>query len=131
MNDDVLALLEHHVARYASKDWLFPAASDPTQPMHENRFGERFRRVVEDAGLEPGRQSPQSVSYHTLRHTFASWLIMKDENIMTVAKLLGNSVQMVEDTYGHLAPEHRKKAVGRLTGMVPIPPVIDPTTEDN
>jgi integrase len=131
LNDDVLAVLHHHLKHYASRDWLMPAVRDRSQPIHFNQFSRSLRQVVEDAGLEPGRGSPTAVSYHALRHTFATWLVMADENLLTVAKLLGNSVQMVEQVYGHLAPEHRKKAVGRLNGMVPIPPAITPDVEDN
>jgi len=126
LNADLLALLERHLARYASPHWLVPSFADRAQPLREATLVQAFRRIVEDAELVYGRESPDGVSYHTLRHTFASWLVMADENLLTVAKLLGNTLAMVEDTYGHLAPEHRKRAVGRLNGMVPIPPPITP-----
>jgi integrase len=131
MNADLQTILEHHLRHYASDDWVTPSSMDPTQPMPATTMVGLFRQIVRDAELEPGRSSPAGVSFHTLRHTFASWLVMADENVLTVAKLLGNSVHMVETTYGHLAPEHRKKAVGRLNGMVAIPPLLDPETEDN
>jgi integrase len=128
MNDELAAILTHHLEHYASRSWLVPSPVDASLPLHINTFSERFRRIVNDAGLEAPQDSPQFVSFHTLRHTFASWLVMADENVLTVAKLLGNSVAMVEQTYGHLAPEHRKKAVGRLSGMFAIPPVLSDET---
>ena len=131
MNDDLRTLLEHHLSRYASESWVTPSVLDPSQPMPDRTFVPLFRRVIGDAGMESGKRTPQGVSYHTLRHTFASWLVMAGESVLTVAQLLGNSVAMVETTYGHLAPEHRQRAVGRLNGMVAIPPVLDPQTGEN
>lgn len=127
MNGELQAMLAHHMSRYASDVWVMPSRSDRTRPMAPSTFGPMFRRVVGDAGLAAPRSSPQFVSFHTLRHTFASWLVMADENVLTVAKLLGNSVKMIEETYGHLSPDHRKKAVGRLSGMIAIPPVLSDT----
>lgn len=124
MNDELAAILQHHLEHYASPQWLVPSRVNGSIPMPLDTFGPMFRRIVDDAGLGAPRESPQFVSFHTLRHTFASWLVMADENVLTVAKLLGNSVAMVETTYGHLAPEHRKKAVGRLSGMIAIPPAL-------
>jgi integrase len=128
MNDELREMLEHHVARYASLLWIVPSLADPTHPMVLQTFTEMFTRVVKAADLWAPRGSAQAVTFHTLRHTFASWLVMADENVLTVAKLLGNSVGMVEQVYGHLAPEHRKKAVGRLSGLIAIPPTIAAST---
>ena len=51
------------------------------------------------------------VTPHTLRHTSASWLVQKGVPIYEVARYLGHSsVAMVEKTYGHMAPEHLKRA---------------------
>lgn len=131
MNDELRAMLDAHAAQFASPHWLVPSTIDPTQPLPLTSFGPHFRRIVDNAGLSAPRGTPQYVSFHTLRHTFASWLVMADENLLTVAKLLGNSVQMVEKTYGHLAPEHRKKAVGRLSGMIAIPPALSDSPNGN
>lgn len=124
MSDELCALARHHVGRYASTSWILPARSDASQPLGTAMFSLEFTRIVNNAGLWAPRGTPEAVSFHTLRHTFASWLVMAGESLLTVARLLGNTAQMVEDTYGHLAPEHRKKAVGRLSGMVAIPPAI-------
>jgi integrase len=56
------------------------------------------------------------ISFHGLRHTWASLSVMAGMPLMVVAKNLGHSdTRMVEKFYGHLAPSYvvdeiRKKA---------------------
>ncbi|MEA3404825.1 MAG: site-specific integrase, partial [Pseudomonadota bacterium] len=48
---------------------------------------------------------PTELDMYTLRHNFASWLVMNGVNLMTVAKLMGHSdVSMVIRHYAHLSP---------------------------
>lgn len=51
---------------------------------------------------------------HTLRHTFASHLVMNGVDLPTVAKLMGHSDIETTMIYAHLAPDHLVKAVSRL-----------------
>jgi integrase len=118
---DLRPILERHLDRYASEEWVVPALLDATRPMRQNTFTPHFARVVSDAELVYGRSATRGVVYHTLRHTFASWLIMRGVDLYTVAQLLGNSLKMVEKIYGHLAPDFRQRAVDRLAGAVRMP----------
>jgi integrase len=55
---------------------------------------------------------PQSLDLYTLRHNFASWLVMNGSDLLTVAKLMGHSdIRMIIDHYGHLQPATLEKAV--------------------
>jgi len=55
------------------------------------------------------------VSVHSLRHTFASHLIMAGVPIKTVQVLLGHkSISTTLDIYGHLSLEHIALAINRL-----------------
>ena len=54
------------------------------------------------------------VTFHTLRHTFASWLVMEGVPLFEVSKLLRHaSIQMTE-RYAHLAPDHLHGAVASI-----------------
>jgi len=56
--------------------------------------------------------------FHDLRHTFASWAVQQGATLQEVKDLLGhNSLAMVM-RYAHLSPEHLRKAVGRLDGLL-------------
>ena len=52
--------------------------------------------------------------WYTCRHTFASRMIQAGKPYGFVAKLMDNSVAMIEKVYGHLAPNHLKNAVDAL-----------------
>lgn len=47
----------------------------------------------------------QRVTFHTLRHTFASWLVIGSISIYDVKKHLGHSTITMTERYAHLSPE--------------------------
>src|SRR5215469_14965184 len=56
----------------------------------------------------------KNFSWHCLRHTFASRLVMSGVDLRTVQQLLGHKTIQMTVRYAHLAPEHQKAAVERL-----------------
>lgn len=52
---------------------------------------------------------------HSLRHTFASHLIMKGVDLPTVQKLMGHSDIQTTMIYSHLSPDHLVAAVDKLS----------------
>jgi len=66
-------------------------------------------------------------SWHCLRHTFASRLVMAGVDIRTVQELLGHKTIAMTVRYAHLAPKHTLSAVERLD--VPLAAATDTTTD--
>jgi site-specific recombinase XerD len=66
-----------------------------------------FDRAVKVAGL-------QAFTWHCLRHTFASRLVMAGVDIRTVQELMGHKTIAMTVRYAHLAPKHTLAAVERL-----------------
>jgi len=128
--DTLRPIVERHLEQHASDDWMMPSFRDPTRPLNSRVFAKHFAWIVADADLITGNLHPEGVSYHTLRHTFASWSLMAGTDVFTVAKLLGNTVKQVDETYGHLALDFRKAAVDRLGSSIKLPTFTDETNAE-
>ncbi len=66
-----------------------------------------FRSAVKRSGV----QLPNGQLTHVLRHTFASRLIMRGVDIVTVQRALGHSDIKVTMRYAHLAPDYMERVV--------------------
>ena len=62
------------------------------------------------------------VNFHTLRHTFASWAVMRGVTLKELQELLGHASLTMTMRYAHLAPEHLRTAVSRLEGLASSQP---------
>lgn len=67
----------------------------------------------------------KKVVFHTLRHTFASWLVQKGVPLYTVAQLMGHSAIEMTMRYSHLAPDSLRSAAMLISNIcsmsVPTP----------
>ncbi|MCI0660554.1 MAG: site-specific integrase [Acidobacteria bacterium] len=54
---------------------------------------------------------------HDLRHTFASWLAMKDVTIQKISELLGHSNIQITMKYAHLSPSYVGDASNRIDSV--------------
>jgi len=71
-----------------------------------------FESALEAAGIE-------SFTWHCLRHTFASRLIMSGADLRTVAELLRDKTLAMVMRYAHLAPDYQLAAVERMGKAFP------------
>ncbi len=81
------------------------------------RFGGTYNSVLRKAWETALRASGlEGVVWHTLRHTFASRLVMAGVPLTTVQYLLGHATLDMVLRYAHLAPGHLEDAVMVLDG---------------
>ncbi|XPV77966.1 MAG: tyrosine-type recombinase/integrase [Desulfovibrio sp.] len=74
-----------------------------------------FTRSVEAIGLNDGIDDPrQKITFHCLRHTFASWLAMQGTPLLTIKELLGHKTVEMTMRYAHLIPDQKRDAVQKL-----------------
>ena len=74
-----------------------------------NRLRRELIKIAKKAELEG------ITKLHTLRHTFASQLVMSGVDLPTVMKLMGHSDIQTTMIYAHLAPDHLADAVNKLS----------------
>jgi len=67
-----------------------------------------FDRIMRKAEID-------DLGWHSLRHTFASQMIMSGADLVTVSKLLGHSDIKTTMIYSHLTGDHIRQAVGKLS----------------
>jgi integrase len=81
----------------------------------KNQIGNTFRRIVEKLKLNDGVEDDRyKVVFHTLRHTFGSWLTIRGESLQTIKELMGHRRISQTERYAHLAPDIKKQAVEGL-----------------
>lgn len=73
-------------------------------PIHENTLTHAFDNYIKKSGVK-------RIRYHDLRHSFFSMIIHNGANLMVVADLIGDSVEQVMKTYGHLYESDKKRVV--------------------
>jgi integrase len=73
-----------------------------------------FSRVAADLFNEGVDDPRQRVVFHTLRHTFASWLVMEGVDLYRVKELLGHKDLTMTQRYSHLAPDSLRGAMNIL-----------------
>lgn len=77
-----------------------------------------FPQVVKTLGLNTNvNDRRQRVVFHTLRHTFASWLAIKGVPLYTIATLMGHSTIEMTKRYSHLCPDIHRQAIGEIDAI--------------
>lgn len=94
---------------------LYENVKDPQSrvlnPLSPSYISRRFIKACKRIGFRNCR-------FHTLRHTFASHLVMAGVNIHTVSRWLGHaSISTTEKHYAHLAPDFQKEEIHQLNKL--------------
>ena len=76
-------------------------------PLDADVLSRDFLKLTRACGIK-------NASTHTLRHTFASHLVMNSVDLYTVQKLLGHSSIKTTEIYAHLAPGFLRTAMEEL-----------------
>lgn len=80
-------------------------------PPRPDCLSKRFLELTREHGLE-------GLSFHKQRHSYASMLLEAGEDMKVIQENLGDStLQVVSDTYTHVAEKLKKKAAQKLSGF--------------
>lgn len=85
-----------------------PRDGETLWPYTADTLAKRFKRTAKTVGLS------NRITFHTLRHTFASYLVQLGQPIRQVQELLGHSNVTVTEMYAHLGVESLVGVVAAL-----------------
>ena len=89
-----------------STDLVFPTPEGHC--IRIRQFAQRhWRPAVAAAGLNP-------IKMYALRHSFASWALASGMPLFTLARRMGTSLEMINQTYGHLLSDADDEDIERL-----------------
>ena len=79
-------------------------------------FERGFKRACELAQIPYGQDTPNGITLHGLRHTFATRLQDRGVHPYTIMALMGHSSLQMTSTYSHSTPDTKETAIERLQG---------------
>ncbi len=97
----LLETLRAYWKRYQPKALLFPG-KDPSRPVHPTLIQRAFIQARREARIQ------KPVSFHSLRHSFATQLLDSGVNVRTIQSLLGHQSLGTTQRYTHVAGEYLK-----------------------
>ena len=114
-----------HEAVTASGSAATVLVTEHGRSWNPNKLGVRFLAACQEAGIG-------SLGLHTLRHTFASRLVMAGVELKTVRDPLGHKDTAMTLRYAHLSPQHKRTAMETLEARfsAPSPAIIHNTPLD-
>lgn len=114
--NDTLREAMKGMTRRLDVPWVFYEVVKKQDKEIVKRFGDikrSFNTACKKAGI-------QDFVFHSLRHTFASHLVMGGVDLTTVSRLLGHKSLTMTLRYSHLAPNHLTSAVSVLNSSMSI-----------
>lgn len=87
---------------------------------HDPETGKRFQDIHRSFNTACRKAGIHDFVFHSLRHTFASHLVMAGVDLTTVSRLMGHKSLTMTLRYSHLAPNHLTSAVNALTTSMSI-----------
>lgn len=106
INNGLLELLQKH--KENTKKGVYVFHNVKGDRIGKSTLRKRLMVLTKKCGF------PDVTKLHSLRHTFASHLVMKGVDLPTVKKLMGHSKIETTMIYAHLADAHVDKAVEKL-----------------
>ncbi len=74
-----------------------------------------FMKTVQECGINPpGVDFSEKVTFHSLRHTFCSWLTMGGTPLSVVSQSVGHKSEAMTKRYSHLSPETKDKTANLI-----------------
>jgi integrase len=109
LNAEAVGILRE-MTSWMNSQWVIPSENPGSHLDPRHFYARTFLPTVKRLGLE-------GVTWHTLRHTFASRLAMDGATEQDIAACLGHSTTALVRRYAHLSPSHLKGVVERVSAF--------------
>lgn len=110
VGDALLVIRELHERRTTeADDYVFTGAKGGQ--LNARQLTRRFAYYRDQAKL------PKSIHFHSLRHTFASWWVLRGGDLFRLKEVLGHSDIRETMIYAHLRPDALKEEMIRCFGQ--------------
>jgi len=123
--DVIISPLKKWIDIIGGGTWLFPSHNSPNDHLSKRTLGCEFREMLERAGLDQvsflmkfrsgpnkGMEIPRyKYHFHTLRHSYATYLLEKGVDLYTISSLLGHNQVSTTQIYARISDKLRVEAV--------------------
>lgn len=116
LTDETLAMLRQRSMNCQHKRLVFVSTSGKEKTLKSyTHIPVTFSRAVKEIGLNEGATDPRDkIVFHSLRHTYASWLVENGASLPIVRDLMGHKNLIMTSRYSHVSAEAQKDAVKAL-----------------
>lgn len=114
INQQILSVLQERFQGQNKDELVFPTKEGTQKSFLSKSFAKTVNQLKLNENITDQRQK---IVFHSLRHTFASWLVQNGTPIYTVAELMGHSTFEMTQRYAHLAPDILQSAASSLDGV--------------
>ena len=116
MNDVIFETISGAVEKNTDSVLLFPSQKGTQIAAYTGTNS--FARAVADAKLNPPNvDTRHKVVFHTLRHTYCSWLAMEGVPLYVIGEMVGHKSSEMTKRYSHLCPDKRNQTVNLVQGI--------------
>lgn len=95
-------------------DFVFPNLKGELQTKISHTFMRTVKALKFNDGIE---NRAEKIVFHSLRHTFASWLATKGTPLYTIKELMGHKTIEMTERYAHLMPDTKREAINQVSDI--------------
>jgi len=110
LSEALLPILRRYWKAARPAHWLFPGQI-PSRPLTRSSVQRFFSKATTDAGIS------KKVTIHSLRHCFATHLLERGTDIVTIQRLLGHRSLRSTQLYTHVARNYVNQAGSPLDAL--------------